>query len=109
GGAGDDRQARTPGAGRGGGSARRADDRRRQLRRGAAQGRDPRLDPEQIASHRRPTGAGRPGREVGMSPTMVETTPSSETASVALQGVTKRFDEFVAVDDLSLELGRGEF
>jgi spermidine/putrescine transport system ATP-binding protein len=33
----------------------------------------------------------------------------SETASVALQGVTKRFDDFVAVDDLSLELGRGEF
>ncbi len=31
------------------------------------------------------------------------------TSSVALRGVTKRFDDFVAVDDLSLELGRGEF
>ena len=29
--------------------------------------------------------------------------------SVELRGVTKRFDELVAVDDLSLELGRGEF
>jgi spermidine/putrescine transport system ATP-binding protein len=33
----------------------------------------------------------------------------NETSSVALRGVTKRFDRFVAVDDLSLELGRGEF
>jgi spermidine/putrescine transport system ATP-binding protein len=33
----------------------------------------------------------------------------SGTASVALQGVTKRFDDFVAVDDLSLELAQGEF
>jgi spermidine/putrescine transport system ATP-binding protein len=33
----------------------------------------------------------------------------SRTASVELRGVTKRFDEFVAVDDLSLELARGEF
>jgi spermidine/putrescine transport system ATP-binding protein len=32
-----------------------------------------------------------------------------QTASVALRDVTKRFDDFVAVDDLSLELGRGEF
>jgi spermidine/putrescine transport system ATP-binding protein len=32
-----------------------------------------------------------------------------KTASVELRGVTKRFDSFVAVDDLSLELGRGEF
>jgi spermidine/putrescine transport system ATP-binding protein len=31
------------------------------------------------------------------------------TPSVALSGVTKRFDKFVAVDDLSLELARGEF
>jgi spermidine/putrescine transport system ATP-binding protein len=29
--------------------------------------------------------------------------------SVALRGVTKRFDDFVAVDDLSLELAQGEF
>ena len=29
--------------------------------------------------------------------------------SVALRGVTKRFDDFVAVDDLDLELGQGEF
>jgi len=32
-----------------------------------------------------------------------------ETASVELRSVTKRFDELVAVDDLSLEFGRGEF
>src|SRR5690349_13284810 len=32
-----------------------------------------------------------------------------DTPSVELRSVTKRFDEFVAVDDLSLELGRGEF
>jgi spermidine/putrescine transport system ATP-binding protein len=33
----------------------------------------------------------------------------SETPSVALEGVSKRFGEFVAVDDLSLELAQGEF
>jgi spermidine/putrescine transport system ATP-binding protein len=32
-----------------------------------------------------------------------------ETPSVELRSVTKRFDELVAVDDLSLELARGEF
>jgi spermidine/putrescine transport system ATP-binding protein len=32
-----------------------------------------------------------------------------ETSSVELRGVTKRFDGLVAVDDLSLELSRGEF
>jgi spermidine/putrescine transport system ATP-binding protein len=32
-----------------------------------------------------------------------------ETSSVALRGVTKRFDGFLAVDDLSLELAAGEF
>ncbi|MDX6636011.1 MAG: spermidine/putrescine transport system ATP-binding protein [Solirubrobacterales bacterium] len=32
-----------------------------------------------------------------------------DTPSVELRSVTKRFDGFVAVDDLSLELGRGEF
>ncbi|HET9196710.1 MAG TPA: ABC transporter ATP-binding protein [Solirubrobacterales bacterium] len=32
-----------------------------------------------------------------------------ETVSVELRSVTKRFGEFVAVDDLSLELGQGEF
>jgi spermidine/putrescine transport system ATP-binding protein len=32
-----------------------------------------------------------------------------ETPSVELCSVTKRFDQFAAVDDLSLELGRGEF
>ena len=37
-------------------------------------------------------------------------TPVDEnTSSVELKGVSKRFDEVVAVDDLSLELGRGEF
>jgi spermidine/putrescine transport system ATP-binding protein len=34
---------------------------------------------------------------------------SGETTSVELRSVTKRFDELVAVDDLSLELARGEF
>jgi len=32
-----------------------------------------------------------------------------ESPSVVLRNVTKRFDTFTAVDDLSLELGRGEF
>ncbi len=32
-----------------------------------------------------------------------------ETSSVELRSVTKRFDELAAVDDLSLELGGGEF
>jgi len=45
-----------------------------------------------------------------MSQTLVETPQSgSGVSSVALRGVTKRFDDFVAVDDLSLELARGEF
>ena len=33
----------------------------------------------------------------------------ADAPSVVLRGVTKRFDTFTAVDDLSLELGRGEF
>ncbi len=37
-----------------------------------------------------------------------EQSPSS-VPSVALRSVTKRFDDFVAVDDLSLELAQGEF
>jgi spermidine/putrescine transport system ATP-binding protein len=32
-----------------------------------------------------------------------------DTSSVELRSVTKRFDELVAVDDLDLDLGRGEF
>jgi spermidine/putrescine transport system ATP-binding protein len=40
---------------------------------------------------------------------MSTTDAESRTASVELRGVTKRFDQFVAVDDLSLEFGRGEF
>jgi ABC-type Fe3+/spermidine/putrescine transport system ATPase subunit len=32
-----------------------------------------------------------------------------ENPSVELEGVTKRFGDFVAVDDLDLELGSGEF
>jgi spermidine/putrescine transport system ATP-binding protein len=35
--------------------------------------------------------------------------PAAESPSVALRNVTKRFDTFTAVDDLSLELGQGEF
>jgi spermidine/putrescine transport system ATP-binding protein len=34
---------------------------------------------------------------------------ATASASVALRNVTKRFDTFTAVDDLSLELGHGEF
>ncbi|HKZ12561.1 MAG TPA: ABC transporter ATP-binding protein [Solirubrobacterales bacterium] len=36
-------------------------------------------------------------------------TAVAESPSVALRNVTKRFDDFTAVDDLSLEFGRGEF
>jgi spermidine/putrescine transport system ATP-binding protein len=35
--------------------------------------------------------------------------PEAQSPSVELRGVTKRFDELVAVDDLSLDLARGEF
>jgi len=38
-----------------------------------------------------------------------QATESRPRSSVALHRVTKRFDDFVAVDELSLELGRGEF
>jgi spermidine/putrescine transport system ATP-binding protein len=34
---------------------------------------------------------------------------NGETSSVALRGVSKRFDDVLAVDDLSLDLSRGEF
>ncbi|HET6997911.1 MAG TPA: ABC transporter ATP-binding protein [Solirubrobacterales bacterium] len=34
---------------------------------------------------------------------------NGETSSVALRGVTKRFGDVVAVDDISLDLARGEF
>jgi spermidine/putrescine transport system ATP-binding protein len=40
---------------------------------------------------------------------MSTTDAEGGAASVELHGVTKRFDQFVAVDDLSLEFGRGEF
>ena len=44
------------------------------------------------------------------STTVVEGEPAvAESTSVALRDVTKRFDTFTAVDDLSLELGQGEF
>jgi spermidine/putrescine transport system ATP-binding protein len=35
--------------------------------------------------------------------------PDGESSSVALREVTKRFGDFTAVDDLSLDLARGEF
>jgi spermidine/putrescine transport system ATP-binding protein len=38
-----------------------------------------------------------------------EKTASAAGTSVELRGVTKRFDDTLAVDDLSLELARGEF
>jgi spermidine/putrescine transport system ATP-binding protein len=37
------------------------------------------------------------------------TTPGASKSSVTLEGVTKRFDQLVAVDDLDLELAGGEF
>jgi spermidine/putrescine transport system ATP-binding protein len=43
-------------------------------------------------------------------PTTMPNAPAVEgPPSVALRNVTKRFDDFTAVDDLSLELGQGEF
>jgi spermidine/putrescine transport system ATP-binding protein len=50
----------------------------------------------------------------GPDPTSTDATttidaPASASPSVALRNVTKRFDDFTAVDDLSLELGGGEF
>jgi spermidine/putrescine transport system ATP-binding protein len=42
--------------------------------------------------------------------TTIDAAPTpTEAPSVALRNVTKRFDTFTAVDDLSLELGHGEF
>src|ERR1700733_1777156 len=38
-----------------------------------------------------------------------KTAAVAEASSVVLRNVTKRFDTFTAVDDLSLELGQGEF
>jgi spermidine/putrescine transport system ATP-binding protein len=40
---------------------------------------------------------------------VAETTTEAEMPSVVLRNVTKRFDDFTAVDDLSLTLGHGEF
>jgi spermidine/putrescine transport system ATP-binding protein len=40
---------------------------------------------------------------------MEVTSQPAAAASVVLRDVTKRFDDLVAVDDLSLELGQGEF
>ena len=46
----------------------------------------------------------------GPDTTTIETADvTGATHSVALRNVTKRFDTFTAVDDLSLELGQGEF
>ena len=41
--------------------------------------------------------------------TLESETAVAESTNVALRNVTKRFDTFTAVDDLSLELGEGEF
>jgi spermidine/putrescine transport system ATP-binding protein len=41
--------------------------------------------------------------------TVAEGQPGAQTPSVALRNVTKSFDDFTAVDNLSLELGQGEF
>ena len=41
--------------------------------------------------------------------TLATGTAVGDAPSVALRNVTKRFDDFTAVDDLSLELGQGEF
>jgi spermidine/putrescine transport system ATP-binding protein len=46
----------------------------------------------------------------GPEPTTMPNEPAVEgPPSVALRNVTKRFDDFTAVDDLSLTLGQGEF
>jgi spermidine/putrescine transport system ATP-binding protein len=46
----------------------------------------------------------------GTEPTTLPAEPAAGgSPSVALRNVTKRFDDFTAVDDLSLELGQGEF
>ncbi|HJZ35627.1 MAG TPA: ABC transporter ATP-binding protein [Solirubrobacterales bacterium] len=46
----------------------------------------------------------------GTEPTTLPAGPAAGgSPSVALRNVTKRFDDFTAVDDLSLELGQGEF
>ncbi|HTR74845.1 MAG TPA: ABC transporter ATP-binding protein [Solirubrobacterales bacterium] len=45
----------------------------------------------------------------GPDPTAVVEDVGSDSPSVVLRNVTKRFDDFTAVDDLSLELGHGEF
>jgi spermidine/putrescine transport system ATP-binding protein len=48
--------------------------------------------------------------DTGTEPTTtIDNDKAPESASVALRNVTKRFDTFTAVDDLSLELGQGEF
>jgi spermidine/putrescine transport system ATP-binding protein len=44
-----------------------------------------------------------------IAPTTTTDTAVADSASVVLRNVTKRFDTFTAVDDLSLQLGRGEF
>jgi spermidine/putrescine transport system ATP-binding protein len=43
------------------------------------------------------------------SSAVTEPTAERSMPSVVLRGVTKRFGDFTAVDDISLELGRGEF
>ncbi len=49
------------------------------------------------------------GPDPSSTTTVESETAVAEAPSVALRNVTKRFDDFTAVDDLSLELGRGEF
>ena len=96
--------------------ARRADDRRRQLRRAAAQRRDSWIDPQQTPAPGRPAGAGRTrGGRLSTEPITGGADRRHQSrhrrpdGSVVLRNVTKRFDTFTAVDDISLELGSGEF
>jgi spermidine/putrescine transport system ATP-binding protein len=52
---------------------------------------------------------GRESREILDEPSRSDVTTGASKSSVKLEGVTKRFGELVAVDDLDLELAGGEF
>ncbi len=61
------------------------------------------------AGARGPGGGEMTGDRTDARPATPPSSPVADSPSVALRNVTKRFDTFTAVDDLSLELGQGEF